>query len=257
MYRTDILALMLLLSLGAATALSQGMYISVNGGYGLGAGTQTIGTNSTSVGTSFSEPVHGSFGEGFKLGASAGYLFTDYLGAELGFSYWFGKPLGYTTRTPYTAFSTTWSGWGIVAVPSLVLTAGMKPVNPYARLGLVVGLLRLSEDWGQTVSTTTTEGLREETGKISLGYAGALGVSVPAGGGIELYVEAVLHSITFSPSKYEYTKYTVNGVDQLSSVQPNLVDFKDTFTGADQHVLLGVRRPFSSVGFAIGARVNL
>lgn len=259
MSRAGILTLMLIMLLGTTTVLSQGMFFTLNGGYGLGAGTQSIGTNTTFTGTGASyEGVYGSFGEGLKLGASAGYMFTDHFGAELGFSYWFGKSISYGSKGPSSDFnSVTWKSWGIVAVPSIVLSAGMKAINPYARVGLVLGLLRPTEEISQREGPDTMEGKLEESGGIALGYTGALGISIPAGGSVDIFAEAVLHSVTYSPSRYEVTKYVVNLQDRLPSLQAKTVEYKETISGTDKYVIPAVRRPFSSIGFAVGARVTL
>jgi len=71
------------------------------------------------------------------------------------------------------------------------------------------------------------------------------------------YAEAVLHAVTYSPSKYENTKYYLNGVDQLPSQSHTEIDCKESFSSSDQYVTLAVRRPFSSIGLAAGVRINL
>jgi hypothetical protein len=259
MPRAIALTVIAFLLVGTTTVLSQGMYLRFNGGYGLGAGTQSIGHNQTITPTGTStEGVFGSFGEGLKLGASAGYMFTEHLGAELGFSYWSGKSVSYGSKTTTSDFfSNTWKSWGIVAVPSAVLSAGLKTINPYARVGLVLGLLRTSEEISQRNGASTLQAKVEENGGMSLGYTGALGISIPTGNGVDIFVEAVLNSITYSPSRYEITKYVVDLQDQLPGLKNKTFEYRETLTATDTNVLPAVRRPFSSIGFAIGVRVAL
>ncbi len=259
MSRMNILTVMVLLLIGATAALSQGMYLRFHGGYGLGAGTQAIGDNDTYTGTTLTtEGVYGSFGEGLKLGASAGYMFTDHFGAELGFSYWSGKSITYETKTTSSDFSSiTWRSWGIVAVPSAVLSAGMKTINPYARVGLVLGVLRPREEVSQRSGANTLEAEVQESGGIALGYTGALGISLSAGNGVDIFAETVLNSVTYSPSKYEITKYIIDLQDRLPSLQDKTREYKETISANDTNVLPAVRRPFSSIGFAVGVRMAL
>jgi opacity protein-like surface antigen len=259
MSRANVLLLLALcLILGTTAGFAQGFYVSVNAGYGLGAGTQTIGTNHTSTATATSsEGVYGSLGEGFKFGASAGYMFNENFGVELGFSYWLGKSFESTYKTPDMTQTSKWSSWGIVAVPSVVISANLKPVNPYARFGLVLGLLNPKDEVGRVENGNNMDAATEDRGGLAVGFAGALGIVVPTGGAVDFFAEAVLHSVTCSPSKYEITKYIINGVDQLSNLPRKEIDYKESITSADQYVTTAVRRPYSSIGLAVGVRINL
>ena len=49
-----LLVLALCLILGTTAGFAQGFYVSVNAGYGLGAGTQALGSNYSSTGTAAS-----------------------------------------------------------------------------------------------------------------------------------------------------------------------------------------------------------
>lgn len=258
MPRAKLLASFLFLLLGTTTALPQGFFVSVGGGYGLGTGTQSMGQNVTSVGTTGTlEGVYGSLGEGLKLGASAGYMFTENFGAEVGFSYWFGKSIDYGAKYVSSTSSTKFSSWGMVAVPSIVLSAGMESVNPYARFGLVLGIVRPTQEIKQVQESGTLEATLEERGGLAIGYSGALGISIPIGGVVDVFVETVLHSVSYSPGEYEITKYQINGSDRLSTLPQRTIEYKENLSFADQYVTLAVRRPFSSIGFAAGVRVNL
>lgn len=258
MTRTKLLTSILSLLFGTTTVLPQGMYVTLGGGYGLGTGTQYIGQNVTSTATTGSvEGVYGSLGEGLKLGVSAGYMFTENFGAELGFSYWFGKSIDYGQKNVSSSQTVKFSSWGIVAVPSVVLSAGMETVNPYARFGLLLGIVRPQQEITQAQTSGTLNAVIEEQGGLAIGYAGALGISIPIGGAVDVFVETVLHSVTYSPGEYEITKYQVNGADLLSTLTRKTIEYKESISFTDQYSTVAVRRPFSSIGFAIGARVTL
>jgi opacity protein-like surface antigen len=259
MSRTNVLlVLAFCLILGTTAGLAQGFYVNVNAGYGFGAGTQQFGYNYTSTGpTSSYEGMFGSYGEGFKLGASAGYMFNENIGAELGLSYWLGKSIEATYKTTTMTQSQKWSSWGIVAVPSVVISANMKPVNPYARFGLVLGLLNPKTELNRIEPGNNMDAVTEDVGGVALGFAGALGIVVPTGSTVGFFAEVVLHSVSYSPSKYKITKYNINGVDQLPSLSHKEIDYKESFSSSDQYVTLAARRPFSSIGLAVGVRINL
>jgi hypothetical protein len=247
------------LLLAANLAVAQEFFVTMNGAYGLGAGTQLVGTSYSPSGTASSvEGVYGSLGEGFKFGVSGGYLFTNHFGAELGLSYWLGKSIDYTYKSSTSTQSSAISGKGFVAVPSLIFLSNLKPVNPYGKFGLVIGLVRSKLDQSVEDPTTDAEITVEDQGGVAIGFAGALGVIVPTGGPVDFFAEVVLHSLTYSPSKYEITKYTVNGQDRLPTLTNKTVDYKESFlTNSPTPVTLSVRRPFSSIGFSLGARMTL
>ncbi len=248
----------LCLGLAAKVASAQGFYVGMNGSYGLGAGTEAIATNMVFLPPQqSSEGVYGSFGEGFKFGVSGAYMFSNYFGTELGVSYWLGRSIDYHWQSTVSTGNGSWSGKGFVAVPSLVVTPNLKPVNPYGRFGVVLGLLTSTQELSSMVSIGKLENTYEETGGLSIGFAGALGVIVPTGGVVDFFAEVVLHSITFSPSEVKRTKYVLNGQDLLSTIQNPTFEFKDSYTSNDKNVTLGMRRPFSSIGFSVGARIAL
>ncbi len=246
------------LALAANVAVAQEFYVTVNGGYGLGAGTQMLGTNITSSGTTTSyEGVYGSYGEGVKFGISGGYLFSNHFGAELGLSYWLGRTIESTFKTSTSTTTYGWTGSGFVAVPSLVFLSNLKPVNPYGKFGLVLGLLKTKEEVNGRDPANSMEATVEETGGLAIGFAGAVGVIVPTGGAVDFFAEVVLHSLTYSPGKEEIKTYTVNGQDRLSTLTSTSADYKESYLSTDTNVLAAVRRPFSSIGFSVGARVTL
>ncbi len=246
------------LILAASVAGAQGFYVAVNGAYGLGAGTQLINENVISTGTTSTyEGVFGSLGEGAKFGVSGGYMFTNHFAAELGVSYWLGKKMESTYTGPTSVASEDISGAGFLAVPSLVFLSNLKPVNPYGKFGLIVGFLKSKQEASGRDAGEITEYTVEETGGLAIGFAGALGVIVPTGGAVDFFAEVGLHSLTYSPSKAELTKYTINGQSVLSNVAHPSYDFKDSYTSTTQNVSMAVRRPFSSIGFSAGVRIVL
>ncbi len=246
------------LILAASVAAAQGFYVAVNGAYGLGAGTQLINISVASTGTTSTyDGVFGSLGEGAKFGVSGGYMFTNHFAAELGVSYWLGKKIESTYTSPTSVATYDLSGTGFLAVPSLVFLSNLKPVNPYGKFGLIVGFLKSKQEVSSRDPGGTSEYTVDETGGLAIGFAGALGVIVPTGGAVDFFAEVGLHSLTYSPSKAELTKYTFNGQNVLPNVSRPTYDFKESYTSTTQNVNMAVRRPFSSIGFSAGVRIGL
>jgi hypothetical protein len=185
-------------------------------------------------------------------------MFTKQLGAELGLSYWLGKSFDVTSTSSTSSTTDKWSGKGLIVMPSVVVSAGLERVNPYARLGLVFGFMKVMDEYSSgSTSGGTTERTYEETGGLAFGYAGSVGLVMPAGSALDLFAEFGLNSVTYSPSQRELTKYTSNNVNLLPTVITKKTDYQDDYTSLDQNINRAVRRPFSSIGIAIGARINL
>lgn len=254
-------ALLILVSsliLGADAALAQGVFVTANAGYSLGAATQTIGVNSTSTGlTESRDGVYGSLGEGGKFGVAVGYMFSANLSIELGFSYWLGKSFESTSRDPSITSSDKWSASGFVAVPSVVVSTDLKPVSPYARFGLIVGVLRPEEQQHIDHPNEHLEATFKESGNVAVGCAGALGIVIPTGGPVDFFTEVVAHALSYSPAEYEITQYVIDGVDQLPRLANKTFDYKESYTSGDEPIRLAIRRAFSSLGILVGVRFKL
>jgi hypothetical protein len=259
MLRAHFLCMAILLLLFAVTVgTAQGLYVTANAGYAFGAGTQYFGGNYDYTKTPVPiEGVHGSFGEGFKFGVSAGYMFSGNLGAELGFAYWLGKTFEMQGTFTTGVGVRKQSGSGFVAVPSIVVSANTQPVSAYARVGLVLGILKVKNGYESHGASGSQDIMQEETGNLAFGYAGAIGLLVPAGRTVAFFVEASIHTVTYSPDQIEYSKYLDNGVDRLPVLDPKVYKYKESFNNADEGVYMAARRPFSSAGLAVGVRINL
>ena len=252
--KTAILCLILPLNVGSA----QGWYVAPRIGYRLGAGTQSFGESSTTSGSTTSyEGVYGSLGEGFGFGASIGYMGGPNLGAELGLAYWLGNTFEMTSSYLGQTQSAKVSGTGFMATPSIVLAVDLNSVKPYARFGLVFGIMKVTQEMSSAFGSQSSDRTVEETGGIGFGYSGAFGFVVPLGSSVGFFAEAALFSVTYSPGQAELTKYTVNGADQLASVTTKVYEYKDSYSSSDQHSALALRIPFSSIGINAGIRINL
>jgi hypothetical protein len=249
------------LALASSSASAQNGYVTVGVGYGLSAGSQQLESKSSTTGTGTTtstnrEGVYGSFGQGLKFGATGGYMFSQNVGAELGFLYLIGNSFEGGSTGTNSSSTDKRSGSGFMVAPAIVI-AGTGTVMPYAKAGIVFGFLKVknesssSSTFGQTQTRTEAEG--EETGGVAIGYAGGVGIVFASGGSVNFFAEVAMVSMAYSPSKGESTKTTINGVEQPRST----VTFEDTYNTSQQNVVLGVREPFGSIGVNVGVRVNL
>ena len=241
--------------LASNSGFAQGTYITAHFGYGFGSGTQRIAATQNE---SSMEGIYGSFGEGPKSGASAGHMFSTNIGMELGLSYWPGKTFEWSTTDGPSRTSESAYGSGFVITPAVVISSGMQTVTPYARVGLVLGLLKVTDETTSSeTNQPTQEYTFEETGGLAVGYSGAIGVVISTSGTVDFFAEVDLQSVTHSPSTIELTRYTVGGVDELYMVQNTTYNTEESIPIDSRNSVLAMRNPFSSIGITVGMRIDL
>ena len=101
-------------------------------------------------------------------------------------------------------------------------------------------------------------------GGISLGFHGAAGVDIMFTDRFGLFAEVAGNFQNYAPKKGIMTKYTVNGVNQLSSIPASQRDIEcvDSYTetsgssGSTQSIKnTKIYLPFSSIGANIGLHI--
>jgi len=197
---------------------SQKSIIKLQIGYGLPL-TNSLASVSTQVAASSTmyTGVYGSYGSGLKL--EGGYIrpFNAHLSVELDVSYLFGKPINasYTSQNNYQHQSSSSHFYEIS--PLLRINLGGSKVKPYAALGPVVGFGNLTYDNTSNNGGTAngSEVQRKYSGSTAIGAKSAVGVELTQGKFI-FYGQITMIAMSYAPGKSEYTKYTLNGVDQLA-----------------------------------------
>ncbi len=198
-------------------------------GIGLSGGTSSsldMLYNYTDDGSTKSiQVVPVDLGSGFTGSVAFGYMVKKYLGFELAVSQFIGFPnlgdsiMKFSGGTDVTARIT---GNMLCITPSILITAGLEKVNPYARFGMVIGVL--PNLYGRIEATQATNPptdivrIKKYYGGVALGYAAALGVDFNVSKLISFYAEATFQGITWSPFYSEITKYTIGGVDHLGDL---------------------------------------
>ncbi|WP_289664466.1 outer membrane beta-barrel protein [Flavobacterium panacagri] len=179
---------------------------------------------------------HGSFGEGFRSGLTAGYRFTTRLGVEMGINYYSSadKLMVETTNrlvatTPANIFVTGDAVGKIRAwdlSPSLVLFLGeAKGFEPYTKVGVIVPIhgdltietnreyYAATPNGPSTVAKTYSEDVVKPNPTI--GFMAAVGTSYKIGKKIALFAEIEYRNFTVHGKTKETTVFTENGVDKL------------------------------------------
>jgi len=296
----------------ASRAYSQNIYITAGAGYGISpvGNSSTSGTNyeanntTTTIdhwnGTHNYEYIYessiknsrikgaGSFGKGFRFGATVGYMFTENIGAELGFDYLMGNKFTTGTskysntsiynfidsimndvNTTHTSGSLKSKGSGNMLrfIPALRITAGKGAIKPYLRLGLVVSVANklkiTSEDSETDNSNVTTVSIHEfkYSGGISLGFAGALGANYKISDHMGVFAEFGIITQSWAPKKGLLTKYTIDGVDKLPGMsdENKETEFVNSYSytstndvSSESRKSIKTHYPFSSIGLNVG-----
>jgi hypothetical protein len=179
--------------------------------------------------TTTSEKVlTGSYGAGGRGGLSFGWNLNKYMAVEATFNYYHSNKNLMTREVTTLAGSTTVLGKieshgyvnAVDFAPGFIISPGFEKVNPYVRFGLVVplwGRLYIETDASQSGSTvlggqtllTQTAIHREEQVEpnITLGFQGAVGVTLPVSHKLDIFVEAEYRNIPVKSKEKEVKAY--------------------------------------------------
>lgn len=268
----------IILIIFAATLLtnklfSQGIYAKINAGYGLQMSSQKIDyfhiTNySIDTVSSTYERVNTSLGIGFTYEGAFGYMFNKNIGAELGVSYLLGTKINTKQVLIGSIRNNSLSSNMLRINPSIVIAFDFKKINPYAKLGLIIGLGKImyEDDYTSSSGLTAVTEKMELNGGIALGLNAGIGTTYNISNRISLFGEINMVNLSYSPTKGILTESNLNGVDRLPNMttREKEVNFVNSYTTnvntpnsqTEPRQELKESFPFGSVGAVIGLRVN-
>ncbi|QZK89263.1 porin family protein [Flavobacterium sp. CHNK8] len=176
------------------------------------------------------ETNHGSFGEGFRTGLTAGYRVSSRLGFEMGLNYFksSNKTMVETVNrlvAPGPVFATGKAQGKITAfdlAPAVVLFLGeSNGFEPYTKVGVIVpvhGDLTIETNRVYTTPAGTVNSYSKE--KVlpnpTVGFMAVVGTSYKLGKNISVYGELEYRNFTVHGKSKETKAYTENGVDKLT-----------------------------------------
>lgn len=167
----------------------------------------------------------GSYGEGARGGLTFGWNINRFIALEGTVNYYHSK------KNLMTRQITTIQGSGQVAgsiesygyanafdfAPGIVINPGFENINPYVRFGMVIpfyGRLHIETDANTTTPVAATVVARtvihreeEVHPNITLGFQGALGVTIPVAGKLDIFVETEYRNVPAKSKKKEVTAY--------------------------------------------------
>lgn len=227
----------------APTVREKGFYLKAAGGYFFSVTPgqfpnvgpyepkeiyQTINPTTGATTITSEKVLTGSYGAGTRAGLTLGYEFTRYISAELTVNYYHSKKNLMTHQETTIQGSTTKAGEvrsnghvnALDVAPSIVISPGLTgKLNPYVRFGVVVPVwghliietegYRLSSITGQPTLRAQTTIQREEKVKpnATIGFQGALGVTLKASNRFSLFLETEYRNVPVVGKSKEVTAY--------------------------------------------------
>ena len=285
-----VLALMLTTQMNAQS--DKGLFFSVNGGYNFSSASQNLSSNSTRTSNSSSSStvrtealIEGSYGKGFNFGGAVGYMFNKNIGAELGINYLVGGEItgSRVENNSGASFSDNYISEGKSSAkmlqfrPTIILSAGLDKINPYAKFGILIGSGSIEQSTngtsksinsfgGSTITnSSTSDSTFKADGGTAIGFHSALGLSLNVNKNMSIFVELNMVNMSYAPTKGTQTSYNVNGVDQLSSltISSTQLEFVDSTNSSDVQLptnptkVLKENYAFSSFGINFGLKYSL
>lgn len=265
----------LAITLLSINTFAQSFYAKLNGGYNWGIASNLGQRNSNQIGNTTSyEKVNLSFGKGINIVGAAGYMFNKNIGAELGINYLIGGTSETSSKSSNFNSSSNniyyYSSTLLNFIPSIIISPGFEKINPYAKIGLSLGIATMTIKNESSSTTGNSTNSTYETallnGGIAIGLVSALGTTYELNKNISLFGEINISTLSYSPTKGETTEYKENGVDRLFTLKTvdKVTEYTDSYS-TDSSLQTDVNNPrkstpisipFSSLGINIGVKYS-
>lgn len=214
-----ILPVLAVMAMGTASAQFN---LGISAGYGLGSPGHVMGTSTTISGTSYSEKnVYGTLGMGIQANITPGYMFGEHFGIELGLNGFFGSKITIDQASlPSGDYKHMQSSNQFRITPAFYVKSGGEKVSVYARTGLLMPLMGSVKS---EINDNTTPGAQtvmqlRTTGKVTLGYTGAVGLNVHFGKKFAFFAEVGANSLRVKSKETKLKMYTIDGTDMLPNI---------------------------------------
>lgn len=248
------------------------LYLRANIGYNLPVNSQSLESNyrrvyddQTGQYVTSEEAVDGSFGSGMSINLGVGAAIKGSLGYDVELSYLMGKEYSseyyYSSGTYIEQTKSTMSSNSFQIAPTLTFVAGTGSIQPYTRMGPVIGITKLKSE---VTNTDTYSGVDESyeyeyTGGVNLGFKGVLGVTFNGDRKLQFFGEASFISMAAAPKDGKITSFTVDGEDALDTLPKEQKSFelKDEVTNDEPYTQLRQKFSMGSIGIQVGVKYML
>jgi|WetSurMetagenome_2_1015567.scaffolds.fasta_scaffold246642_1 hypothetical protein len=242
---------------------------------GLGAAVSTaanivLDANSSSTSSTLTSKKAG-LGTGLPFVLAPGYRFNEHFGVELGINYFYGFTIKGKNENSYSGSEKKYHGQMLSLVPAFIMTFSVDKIHPYARLGLILGVMnsvvyKSHETYNPELKAATMEidSKDKDYGGIAIGAQAALGTDYAISDKISLFGEIQVDGISYAPKHGKYLEYSQNGVDVMGdrTVKQNKwdykkeIDFTQTMPDDQPDQVARVNHRFGNVGLVIGVKFN-
>lgn len=213
------------------------------------AGKQVLITN-----TKVNEVIS-TYGKGFSFGPAIGYMFSENIGVEIGYTFFNASEIEVNSGDAFSKNNIVVDASMRRIIPALKLTTGNK-LKPFAKFGIVLGIsptidVDIKKTWPGFTYTETNEFKYGKTIGIMSSIGSELALSSVTG----LYLELRLINQTWAP---EIVYYDAMMSGQGGSVSENgSIIFMDEISSGSLTHQLKRYFSFSSLGINLGVKFNL
>ncbi|MBI4946145.1 MAG: outer membrane beta-barrel protein [Bacteroidetes bacterium] len=256
------ITLTLVCALTGTLYAQKGFYLKVDAGYSLAFGK----IRATDPMYSIYSSTTLSFGKGLQGGISGGYSFNQYLCVELSVSYFLSSKTVTHQNFPIYPSDTikidrSQQSHMLRFLPVFVVTADKHKITPYGKFGPVFGIGNIVTDESSYNGALQTK--LKMYGGFPIGIYSCVGILYILSDKLQLYAEINNLNMIYAPTKGKYTKYTINGADQLPVLSTNMKEIEYVDSSPIQSTdsnepqkILKTYYPFSSVGLNAGVKIG-
>jgi hypothetical protein len=254
-----------------------GMSIQAQKAYvraGLGAAVSTSANmareyNSSSTSSTLTSKKAG-LGTGLPFVIAPGYKFNEHFGVELGINYFYGFTIK-EKNEGYSSSENKYHGQMLSLVPAFIMTFSVDKIHPYARLGLILGVMNSvvykshqTSNPELKAAATEIDSKSKDYGGIAIGAQAALGTDYAISDKISLFGEIQVDGISYAPKHGKYLEYSQNGVDVMGDRTEKQnkwdykkeIDFSQAMPDDQPDQVARVNHRFGNVGLVVGVKFN-
>lgn len=205
------------------------------------------------------------WGKGLQGEIYGGYNINKNLGVQLAVRDFYGFNVKRTSDGSSEGSSfletNTFHAMVLQVIPSLVISPGWDNFNPYARIGVDIGVYpAIYRKESQTTGNSTINYQGVYYGHMPVGFAGATGVQWNFADNMNIYAEIDYTGLVYTPAHYKLTKYNIDGVDHFSDLtnKEKYIDFvksydkQETIPNDSHNKRLKESFPLTGVGLNFG-----
>jgi hypothetical protein len=269
--KTKKLLLMCLLLTGLSIQ-AQKIYVRAGLGAALSTSAVYLGNTDYSSNNETAEASKKGFGTGLPFVLAAGYKIHENIKIELGVNYFYGFNLKYEYTSSNAKYSYKMNAQMLSLVPAFIFNLPLEKFQPYARLGLKIGILNrlITEENAEFTGelktfADTRDYILRDYGGIPVGVQAAIGTEIVLSDKFSFFGEIQVDGISYAPAHGKYTKYEENGADQLGNMTTKEkevdyvtdIDYNENIPDDQPDKEIKTNYPLNNVGIVIGVKINI